>query len=130
MPRRRRRARRLPTSDPGGELLSASPVETHLGPARAGEVIGELGIGAEPGGLREGGWLAITADRRLRGVAAALIMVTLALARRVERPVIGDIAGEGEGRYRFFARFGYRVMPGSSAYVPRYDEHTCVVVHE
>jgi GNAT superfamily N-acetyltransferase len=110
------------------ELLSSSPVEAHLGPGRTAELLGALGL--DRTGLLEGGRLAVTATRRLRGVAAALMMVTLALARHVGRPVIWGTAGEGEGQYRFFTRFGYRVLPGSSAYVPRYDESLCVVVHD
>jgi predicted N-acetyltransferase YhbS len=111
-----------------GELLSSSPVEAHLGAGQAAELIAGLGIGRS--GLLEGGRLAVTAARRHRGVAAALMMVTLALAVHVGRPVIWGTAGEGEGQYRFFTRFGYRVLPGSSAYVPKYDENLCVVVHD
>jgi GNAT superfamily N-acetyltransferase len=110
------------------EVLSSSPVEAHLGPARTAELIGGLGI--DRTGLLEGGRLAVTAARRRHGVAAALMMVTLALARPTGRPVIWGTAGEGEGQYKFFTRFGYRVVPGSSAYVRRYDENLCVVVHD
>jgi GNAT superfamily N-acetyltransferase len=110
------------------EVLSASPVEAHLGPAGTAELISELGI--DRTGLLEGGRLAVTATRRRHGVAAALMMVTLALGRHTGRPVIWGTAGEGEGQYKFFTRFGYRVVPGSSAYVPRYDENLCVVVHD
>lgn len=110
------------------ELLRSSPVEAHLGPGRTAELIGELGI--DRAGLLEGGRLAVTATRRLQGVAATLMMVTLALARHIGRPVIWGIAGEGEGQSRFFSRFGYRVLPESSAYVPRYRESVCVVVHD
>ena len=110
------------------ELLSSSPVEAHLGAGQAAELIAGLGI--DRTGLLEGGRLAVTAARRHRGVAAALMMVTLALAVHIGRPVIWGTAGEGEGQYRFFTRFGYRVLPGSSAYVPTYDENLCVVVHD
>lgn len=110
------------------ELLAASPVEAHLGPERAAELIAQLGT--DYTGLLEGGRLAVTGTRRLQGVAAAAMMVTLALARHIEHPVTWGIAGEGEGQYRFFTRFGFRVLPGSSAYMPRYGENSCVVVHD
>jgi predicted N-acetyltransferase YhbS len=110
------------------ESLSSSAVEAHLGPARTALLMGELGT--DRTGLLEGGRLAVTAARRLQGVAAALMLVTLALARHTGRPVIWGTAGEGEGQHRFFARFGYRVLPGSSAYAPRYGESICVVVHD
>lgn len=110
------------------ELLSPSPVEAHLGPERAEELIGALGT--DRTGVLEGGRLAVTATRRRQGVAAVLMMVTLALARHIGRPVIWGLAGESDGQYRFFTRFGYRVLPGSSAYVPRYRDSACVVVHD
>ena len=110
------------------EVLSSSPVEAHLGPDRTAELLGELGI--DRTGLLEGGRLAVAAARRRHGVAAAIMMVTLALARHIGRPVIWGTAGEGAGQYKFFTRFGYRVVPGSSAYVRRYDENLCVVVHD
>jgi predicted N-acetyltransferase YhbS len=72
----------------------------------------------------------VTATRRRHGVAAALMMVNLGLARHIGRPVVWGTAGDVQGQYRFFTRFGYRVLPGSSAYVPRYDENVCVVVHD
>jgi len=110
------------------ELLSSSPVEAHLGPGRTAELLAELGI--DRTGLLEGGRLAVTATRRRSGVAAALMTVLLALAMHIGRPAIWGTAGEGDGQYRFFTRFGYRVVPGSSAYVPTYDENLCVVVHD
>jgi len=110
------------------ELLSASPVEAHLGPGRAAALISELGT--DRTGLLEAARLAVTAARRLQGIAAALMMVTLALARQMGRPVVWGTAGEGEGQDRFCARFGFRVLPGSSAYVPRYRDSVCVVVHD
>jgi predicted N-acetyltransferase YhbS len=110
------------------ESLGSSPVEEHLGPGRSAEVIAGLGI--DRTGILEGGRLAVTATRRRHGVAAALMMVTLALARHIERPVIWGTAGEGQGQVQFFTRFGYLVLPGSSAYVPTYDENLCVVLHD
>jgi predicted GNAT family N-acyltransferase len=110
------------------ESLSSSMVEAHLGAGRAAELIAGLGI--DRTGLLEGGRLAVTATRRHRGVAAALMMVTLALAEHIGRPVIWGTAGEGEGQDQFFTRFGYRVLPGGSAYVRKYDENLCVVVHD
>ncbi len=110
------------------ETLRSSPVEAHLGQARTAGLIGGLGI--DRSGVLEGGRLAVTATRRRHGVAAALMMVTLALALHIGRPVVWGTAGEAEDQYRFFTRFGYRVLPGSSAYVRRYDESLCVVVHD
>jgi len=110
------------------ESLSSSPVETHLGPVKTAELLAELGV--DRNGLLEGGRLAVTATRRRSGVAAALMTVTLALTMHVGRPAIWGTAGEGDGQYRFFTRFGYRVVPGSSAFVPTYDENLCVVVHD
>jgi len=110
------------------ESLSSSPAEAHLGSGRTAELLAELGI--DRSGLLEGGRLAVTATRRRSGVAAALMTVLLALAMDIGRPVIWGTAGEGDGQYRFFTRFGYNVVPGSSAYVPTYDENLCVVVHD
>lgn len=110
------------------ELLSSSPVEAHLGPRRAAELISELGM--DRTGLLEAARLAVAATRRLQGIAAALMMVTLAVARHTGRPVTWGIAGEGDGQYRLCTRFGFRVLPGSSAYVPRYRDSVCVVIHD
>jgi GNAT superfamily N-acetyltransferase len=109
-----------------GESLGSSQVEAHLGPGRTAALIRELGI--DRTALFEGGRLAVTATRRHRGVAAALMMVLSALALHLGRPVIWGTAGEGDGQDRFFTRFGYHVVPGSSAFVPKYDEDLCVVV--
>lgn len=110
------------------DLLGFSAVRARLGPEGAAHLLGELGIG--PAQLFEGAGLAVTVTRRLQGVAAALVLAALALARHVQRPVIWATAGEGEGQYRVLTGLGFRVLPGSSAYVPRYCESTCVVVHD
>jgi GNAT superfamily N-acetyltransferase len=111
-----------------GDLLRSSAVEAHLGPEETERLIRELDIDRTQ--LLEAGRLVVAADRRRQGVAAAILLVALVLARRIGRPVIWGTSGERDGQHRYFARVGSSVLPGSSKYVPIYDDNVCVVVHD
>lgn len=110
------------------DLLPSSSVEAHLGAERAERVVTELGLDRTR--IFEAGRLVVDEDRRKQGVAVATVLLALALARRLGRPVTWATAGERDGQHRFFSRFGSDVLPGSSVYMPKYDDDVCVVVHD
>ena len=110
------------------DLLRSSAVEAHLGPKRAARLVRELGIDRTR--LLEAGRLVVAADQRRQGVAAAILLTALVLGRWTGRPVIWATAGERDGQNSYFTRFGSSVLPGSSRYVPVYDDTVCVVTHD
>jgi predicted N-acetyltransferase YhbS len=110
------------------DLRRQSSVAEHLGAARVEEVLHDLGVSS--GQVLEMGRLAVSPDRRWKGVAEALIVSAHALACRLGCQILWCTAAEGDGQNHYFVRYGATALPGSSAYVPRYSDSACVVIQD
>lgn len=110
------------------DLQRPSSVAQHLGAARAEETLGQLGVSGSQ--VLEMGRLAVSTDRRWKGVAEALVVSAHALACRLGCLILWSVAAEGDGQKHYFIRYGAVELPDSSMYVPRYSDTACVVVQD
>jgi predicted N-acetyltransferase YhbS len=110
------------------DLLPGSAVAEHLGVERTARELDELGLGHSQ--VLELGRLVVVADQRGQGVAASLLFMTHIVTRRSGCTAMWGTAGLGDGQDRYLTRFGSKVLPGSAAYVPKYEDEACVIVHD
>ena len=101
--------------------------QLHLGEDRYAGLLEAEGLCA--GEVYEGGRMVVDASARGKGLGAHLLAVSLAAARALGVGALVGIAGTADGQTALFRRFGFRIVPGSRAYIEHYTEDVVAVLN-
>lgn len=106
------------------ELMCPSAVEAHLGYERAARLISDLAVPRSR--IVELGRLAVTKEHRGQSLTPVMLIGCVALSRHLDHQVLWGLSGTRDRQHRLFDRLGSRMVPDSTAYVPKYDDELCV----